>query len=247
MEPVEPGRVSIVIPCKNEAASIPDLIREVAAAFIGTDLEILVVDDGSTDDLAAALTRARRDCMVRIAHLRHARSTGKSMAIRTGVYAASGEIIVTIDGDGQNDPKYARALYDALAEAGPEVGIAIGQRLKREDGQAKIWASRVANGLRRRMLGDDTRDTACGLKAVRTLVFRRLPFFEGSHRFLPALVRIEGYRLIHRDVIDRERLHGASHYGILDRGLHGALDLAGMWWYRKRRKILPEVSELSTE
>ncbi|MCO5057240.1 MAG: glycosyltransferase family 2 protein [Rhizobiaceae bacterium] len=237
------GRVSVVIPCKNEAANMAGLLDEIAASFAGLDTEIIVVDDGSTDDLAAALRTARARTGMTIRHLRHARSTGKSLALRTGVFAATGAIVVTIDGDGQNNPDYARELHDALAAAGPEVGIAIGQRLKREDGQAKIWASRFANGLRGRMLGDDTRDTACGLKALRTDIFRRLPFFEGSHRFLPALVRIEGYGLIHRDVIDRERVHGSSHYGILDRGLHGALDLIGMWWYRRRRRIRPDVTE----
>ena len=129
----------------------------------------------------------------------------------------------------------------------PQTGIAVGQRLKRGDSSVKKYASRFANGLRSRVLGDKTRDTACGLKVVSTEVFRRLPFFEGSHRFLPALVLTEGYGVVHSDVVDRPRQHGKSHYGIFDRGLQGALDLFGVWWLRRRRRITPKIEELGDD
>jgi len=237
--------ISVVIPARNEAPNLPGVFDEIEQALAGRRYEIILVDDGSTDDTAAVMTRerARRPGIVR--HLRHDRSTGKSLALRTGVMAARGSLVATMDGDGQNNPVHVAEMVDALHEAGPGVGIAVGQRLKREgsDSLAKKYASRFANGLRNAILKDNTRDTACGLKVVRTDVFRRLPFFEGSHRFLPALVLIEGYGVVHRDVVDRPRQHGASHYGILDRGLHGALDLFGVWWLRRRRKVVPRVEE----
>ena len=149
-----------------------------------------------------------------------------------------------MDGDGQNDPAFLPKLVEALEAAGPKVGIAAGQRLKRTDTQLKRLASRFANGLRESILHDGTRDSGCGLKAIRTDLFRTLPYFDGWHRYLPALVMREGYGIIHIDVVDRSRRHGKSNYGILDRGLRGALDLIGVWWLRRRRKIVPEITEI---
>jgi hypothetical protein len=148
-----------------------------------------------------------------------------------------------MDGDGQNDPAYLPLLADALLAGGEPVGIAAGRRLRRTDTRLKRLASRFANGIREAILRDGTRDSGCGLKALPTDLFRQLPFFDGWHRYLPALVLREGRNVVHVDVVDRSRRHGKSNYGILDRGLRGILDLFGVWWLRRRRKTLPSVTE----
>lgn len=236
--------ISIVIPCRNEAANLPLLIDEIEAAMAGRDFELIIVNDGSTDETAAVLAEqaARRPFPVR--ELRHLRSAGQSLSVRSGAWAARGRIVATIDGDGQNDPQYIPVLVDALVRAGPDFGAAQGQRLKRRDSKLKQLASRFANWLRGAILHDETRDTGCGLKAIHTDILRKLPFFDGTHRFVPALVIQEGYRVVHCDVVDRSRRHGKSNYGIFDRGLQGALDLGGVWWLRRRRRRMPKVEEI---
>ncbi|TPL08857.1 glycosyltransferase family 2 protein [Mesorhizobium sp. B2-4-14] len=236
--------ISIVIPCRNEAANLPLLIDEIETAMTGRDFELIIVNDGSTDETAAVLAEqaARRPFPVR--ELRHPKSAGQSLSVRSGAWAARGGIVATIDGDGQNDPQYIPVLVDALRQAGPDFGAAQGQRLKRRDSKVKQLASRFANWLRNAILHDETRDTGCGLKAIHTDVLRKLPFFDGTHRFVPALVIQEGYRVVHCDVIDRSRRHGKSNYGIFDRGLQGVLDLGGVWWLRRRRRRMPKVEEI---
>lgn len=236
--------ISIVIPCRNEAANLPLLIDEIEAAMAGRDFELIIVNDGSTDETAPVLAEqaARRPFPVR--ELRHLRSAGQSLSVRSGAWAARGRIVATIDGDGQNDPQYIPVLVDALVRAGPDFGAAQGQRLKRRDSKLKQLASRFANWLRGAILHDETRDTGCGLKAIHTDILRKLPFFDGTHRFVPALVIQEGYRVVHCDVVDRSRRHGKSNYGIFDRGLQGALDLGGVWWLRRRRRRMPKVEEI---
>jgi len=236
--------ISIVIPCRNEAENLAFLLDEVDAAMAGRAYEVLVVDDGSTDRTGAVLGE-RISAGKPLRHIRHDRSAGQSAAVRSGMLAAAGEIVVTMDGDGQNDPAYLPRLADALVAAGPSAGIAAGQRLKRTDTKLKQFSSRAANGLRSALLKDETRDSGCGLKAIHTSIFRQLPYFDGWHRYLPALVLREGYGVIHIDVVDRQRRHGKSNYGILDRGLRGILDLYGVWWLRRRRKTVPQVSEVS--
>jgi dolichol-phosphate mannosyltransferase len=237
--------ISIVIPCKDEAPNLPTLFDEIEAAMAGRAFEVIVVNDGSTDDTDAVLAGPAAHRNFPIRHLRHARSAGQSLSLRSGAWAARGDIVATIDGDGQNDPRYLPVLIDALLEAGPEFGMAQGQRVKRRDTPLKRVASRFANWLRNAILHDETRDTGCGLKAVHVPILRKLPFFDGTHRFVPALVIQEGYRVVHCDVVDRSRRHGTSHYGILDRGLRGALDLVGVWWLRRRRKLMPKIEEIS--
>ena len=237
-------KFSVVIPCKNEADNLAFLLDEVDAAFAGRDYETVVVDDGSTDGTGAMLAARMATSGGRLRHLRHDRSAGQSAAVRTGVFAATGDIICTMDGDGQNDPAYLPKLADALIAAGPAAGIAAGQRLKRTDTKLKQLSSKFANRLRQSILRDNTRDSGCGLKAAHADLFRAFPYFDGWHRYLPALAVREGRGVIHLDVVDRQRRHGKSNYGILDRGLRGALDLFGVWWLRKRRKVVPGVTEI---
>jgi dolichol-phosphate mannosyltransferase len=237
--------ISVVIPCRNEAQNLAFLLGEVDAALSGRGYEVIVVDDGSTDGTADVLAERIARGGAPIRHLRHDRSAGQSAAVRSGVLVARGAIVVTMDGDGQNDPAFLPKLVEVLEAAGPKVGIAAGQRLKRKDSRVKQLASRFANWLRQSILKDGTRDSACGLKAIRTEIFRRLPYFDGWHRYLPALVIREGFGVVHVDVVDRPRRHGKSNYGILDRGLRGALDLIGVWWLRRRRTVVPEITEIN--
>ena len=236
--------ISIVIPCRNEAENLPLLLDEIEAAMTGRAFEVIVVDDGSTDDTPAVLAAQAALRSFPLRQLRHRKSAGQSLSLRSGAWAARGDIVATIDGDGQNDPQYIPVLVDALRQAGPRVGAAQGQRLKRRDSTAKRLASRFANWLRNAVLHDETRDTGCGLKAIHTDIVRKLPFFDGTHRFVPALVIQEGFRVVHCDVVDRSRRHGTSNYGIFDRGLQGALDLLGVWWLRRRRRRMPKVEEV---
>lgn len=236
--------ISIVIPCRNEAENLPLLLEEIEAAMIGRAFEVIVVDDGSTDDTGAVLAAQAAQRSFPVRRLKHEKSAGQSLSVRSGAWAARGRIVATIDGDGQNDPKYIPVLVDALRQAGPAFGAAQGQRLKRRDSKLKQLASRFANWLRNAILHDETRDTGCGLKAVHADILRKLPFFDGTHRFVPALVIQEGYRVVHCDVVDRSRRHGKSNYGIFDRGLQGALDLCGVWWLRRRRRRMPKVEEI---
>ncbi|UDL91120.1 glycosyltransferase family 2 protein [Mesorhizobium sp. PAMC28654] len=236
--------ISIVIPCRNEAANLPLLLDEIGAAMTGRTFEVIVVNDGSTDETTAVLAAQASIRPFPLRHLRHEKSAGQSLSLRSGAWAARGDIVATIDGDGQNDPKYIPVLVDALRQAGPGFGAAQGQRLKRRDSKVKQLASRFANWLRNAILHDETRDTGCGLKAVHADIIRKLPFFDGTHRFVPALVIQEGFRVVHCDVVDRSRRHGSSNYGIFDRGLQGALDLGGVWWLRRRRRRMPKVEEV---
>jgi dolichol-phosphate mannosyltransferase len=236
--------ISVVIPCKNESDNLAILLNEVDEALAGRSFEVIVVNDGSTDNTGEMLNARIKAGAAHLRHIRHDRSAGQSAAVRSGVFAARGAIIATIDGDGQNNPAYIPALVDALKNAGARAGIAAGQRLKRTDTKIKQHSSRFANWLRQKMLADGTRDSGCALKAVHASLFRALPFFDGWHRYLPALVMREGLSVVHMDVTDRSRRFGQSNYGILDRGLHGALDLIGVWWLRKRRKIVPAAKEI---
>jgi dolichol-phosphate mannosyltransferase len=236
--------ISVVIPCKNEAENLAILLNEVDEALKGRTFEVIVVNDGSTDETGDMLDTRIKHGAKHLRHISHDKSSGQSAAVRSGVFAAKGQYIATMDGDGQNNPVYIPSLVDALKAAGDRTGIAAGQRLKRTDTKLKQYSSRFANWLRQKMLADGTRDSGCGLKALPADLFRALPYFDGWHRYLPALVIREGFSVIHVDVTDRQRRFGTSNYGILDRGLRGALDLFGVWWLRKRRKVVPIVTEI---
>lgn len=228
---------------RNEADNIAPLIEEITAALGGRwAYEIIYVNDGSTDAtgerLAAIMTQ--RD---NLRQLRHAKSGGQSAAVRSGVRAARGAIVATLDGDGQNNPAFLPDLIAAV-EKGANVGLAAGQRVGRKDTGFKKFQSRVANKIRNAILQDGTRDTGCGLKAFRREVFLTMPYFDGLHRFLPALVRREGFDIAYVDVIDRPRRSGVSNYGFFDRLWIGIMDLAGVWWLIRRKKPTPDVTEV---
>ena len=237
--------ISVVVPVRNEARNIAPLVGEIARALDGQDFEIVYVNDGSSDSTQAELAIL----MVEHSFLRqitHVRSCGQSAAVRTGVAAARAPVIVTLDGDGQNDPGFIPKLLNALRAGAPQVGLAAGQRVGRKATGFKKLQSRIANGVRAALLRDGTRDTGCGLKAFRRELFLKLPYFDGLHRYLPALVRREGYDVAYIDVIDRERRHGASNYGMWDRLWVGILDLIGVWWLIRRRKV-PQISEVKLD
>lgn len=243
----EHPQLSVIIPCKNEAENLPILIAEIARALSGRALEILVVDDGSSDGTGQAAHAAGLANSVPVRVIRHAASAGQSAAVRSGVLHARGAIIITTDGDGQNDPAFMPALVDKLEGLGSGCGMVGGQRVGRKDSTIKRYASRFANGLRGAMLADKTRDSGCGLKAVRAELFRRLPYFDGWHRFMAALVLREGFDVAFVDVTDRSRQFGVSKYGVLDRALVGVLDLLGVWWLKSRFRRRPQASEVSFE
>ncbi len=235
--------VTVVVPVRNEAGNIADLVAEIAAALDGQwPFEVVYVNDGSSDGTDAALKSlmTHRSWLRRI---RHEQSCGQSAAVRSGVAAARAPVIVTLDGDGQNDPAFIPAMLRALETGGERVGLVAGQRVGRKASRFKKFQSRIANAVRGAVLRDGTRDTGCGLKAFRRDVFLALPYFDGLHRFLPALIKREGYEIGYVDVVDRPRAHGVSNYGMWDRLWIGILDLAGVWWLIRRRKRIPVVSE----
>ena len=236
--------VSVVVPVRNEAGNIAPLVAEIAAALAGGAFEILYVNDGSRDATEEEL-RSLMTLRPWLRQIRHAQSCGQSAAVRSGVAAARAAIVVTLDGDGQNDPAFIPALFAALEQGAPQVGLVAGQRVGRKATGFKRWQSRVANAVRGAVLRDGTRDTGCGLKAFRRDLFLALPYFDGLHRFLPALVRREGYDIGYVDVVDRPRHQGTSNYGLWDRLWVGILDLAGVWWLIRRRKRVPECEEVT--
>jgi len=228
--------LSVVIPVKNEAENLAPLIAEIHAALDGlVPFEIVYVDDGSTDDSVQRLKAIQAgDPTLRV--VRHAKSCGQSTAVRTGVKAARGRWIATLDGDGQNDPADIPALWRLAQSAGPST-IYCGHRTKRRDTAVKRFSSRFANGLRSRLLGDATPDTGCGLKLFERATFLELPYFDHMHRYLPALVLRAGGKVMSVPVNHRPRERGKSNYGTLDRALVGIVDLFGVAWLQRRAKV----------
>jgi dolichol-phosphate mannosyltransferase len=236
--------VSIVVPVRNEAENVAPLIAEITAALDGRWVyEIIYVNDGSTDATAQKLDAIMKQ-RGNVRQIAHAASAGQSAAVRSGVRAARGAIVATLDGDGQNNPAFLPDLIAAIENGGSRVGLAAGQRVGRKDTGFKKLQSRIANGVRNAILRDGTRDTGCGLKAFPREVFLAMPYFDGLHRFLPALMRREGYEIAYVDVIDRPRHSGVSNYGFFDRVWIGIMDLAGVWWLIRRKKPTPVATEV---
>ena len=237
--------VSIVVPVRNEAENVAPLIAEIVTALDGRwNYEIIYVNDGSTDattDRLADLIKKHRQ----LRQLKHAASSGQSAAVRSGVRAARGAIVATLDGDGQNNPIFLPDLIAAVEKGAGRIGLAAGQRVGRKDSGFKKLQSKIAKGVRKAILKDGTRDTGCGLKAFPRDVFLSMPYFDGLHRFLPALVRREGFEIAYVDVIDRPRRSGVSNYGFFDRLWIGIMDLAGVWWLIRRKKPTPVATEVT--
>jgi dolichol-phosphate mannosyltransferase len=229
--------ISVVVPVRNEAENILPLIAEIRAVLAALPAEIVYVDDGSTDATPAQLSLAAALPGTRLVRRRHRTSCGQSAAVLTGVRAATGYWIATLDGDGQNDPAdlpalLARARELESAADGPL--LIAGRRTHRQDTRVKQLSSRIANAVRARMLGDATADSGCGLKLFARAAFLELPAFDHMHRFLPALFIRAGGRVVSVPVRHRPRTHGRSNYGTFDRLWVGLFDLAGVAWLQRR-------------
>lgn len=221
--------VSVVVPVRNEAENIEPLLGEIRAALDGRlAYEVIYVNDGSTDATAARLATAAC-AFPRLRVIQHAEPCGQS--------AARAPWIAMLDGDGQNDPadipKLLAVLHDSAA---PATRLITGHRRKRRDSAIKRLSSRIANGVRARLLGDRTPDTGCGLKLVHRESYLALPFFDHMHRFLPALVQRQGGVSVSIEVNHRPRTRGRSNYGMHDRLWAGIVDLIGVMWLKRRMK-----------
>jgi glycosyltransferase involved in cell wall biosynthesis len=234
--------ISVVVPVFDEEGAAPALAREIAAAFRGRDFEIVFVDDASRDGTRAALQALKAE-IPQLRVLAHRKNAGQSRAIRTGILGARGEVIVTLDGDGQNDPADGPKLVDALMSGPADLALVGGERVKRQDSQAKKIASKVGNGVRRRLLKDTANDTGCGLKAFRREAFLRLPYFDHIHRYLPALMLREGYKTAFMPVHHRHRETGRSKYTNLGRLWASLSDLLGVMWLQTRARNPQGVDE----
>ena len=238
--------LSVVVPIYNEAGNILPLLEEIQTALKGCcAFEVVFVDDGSSDASAAELNAAQKsDPRVRV--LRHKNRAGKSMALVTGFRAARGQWVQTLDGDRQNDPADVAKVWIMLHTPQPPsaLGIVAGRRKRRNDGAIKWLSSRIANGVRRFLLRDTTQDTGCGFKLIRRDIAVQLPYFDGMHRFLPALVRRMGGDVMQVMVEDRPRVAGVSKYGFFGRLGAGIFDLFGVFWLTRRAHRV-EAAEIS--
>lgn len=232
MEKSSDAELSVIAPVFNEVGNLRPLVSEIREALraSGLSFEILLVDDGSTDgstELIAEL--AREPGPVRGLHFRVNR--GQTAALDAGFKAAAGRRFVTLDADLQNDPRDIPALLDALEEA----DAAVGYRTRREDDWLRRATSRIANAIRNRVSGDDIIDTGCALKAFRRECVGGLKLFSGLHRFLPTLLRMEGYRVVQIPVRHRPRRTGKNKYGVTNRAFRAFADLLAVRWMKKRR------------
>lgn len=231
-----PPEVSVVVAALDEAENIGPVLDEIETVFGGgAPFEIVVVDDGSTDATAEVVT-ARAAAAPRVRLVRHGRRRGKSAALGTGVAAARGRFVVTMDADGQDDPAEALKLVQALMAAPAPRPMVAGIRRSRRDGAARLVATRFANGLRQALLKDDCVDSGCGLKAFERDLFLRFPMFEGLHRFLPALAKAQGHPVLSIPIEQRPRMSGESKYTNLGRAAVGLFDLLGVAWLVSRTR-----------
>jgi dolichol-phosphate mannosyltransferase len=227
MQPISSPEISVIVPLFNEEESIPTLQSELGAALKGLDYEIIFVDDGSVDRTAERIETAPN-----IRLIRFEKNVGQSAAIYVGLTAARGATMVVIDGDLQNDPADIPKL---LVEITRGADLVCGYRLKRQDTLVKRLTSRIANAVRSRYTKDGVRDTGCTLKAMRRECVSTLFPFKGMHRFIPALVKAAGYRLVEVPVNHRPRRFGQSKYGLGNRALRATIDMFGVRWLLSRR------------
>jgi dolichol-phosphate mannosyltransferase len=235
--------ISIVVPVFDEEGNAAALAREIAAAFDGRAYEMIFVDDASRDGVRAELLAAKTE-LPALRVLAHEKNGGQSRAIRSGALAARGEILVTLDGDGQNVPADAPALVDRLKVAPADVGVVHGRRVGRQDSWAKKTGSRIANPVRAWILQDEADDAGCGLKVVRRDLYLRFPYFDHMHRYWPALTHREGLRVEYLDVRHRPRGAGVSKYNNLRRLWASLGDLIGVVWLKARARLPGDVREV---
>jgi dolichol-phosphate mannosyltransferase len=229
--------ISIVIPLFNEEGNVKTLQHEVAAAMAGREYELILVDDCSTDQ-----TLSRIQCGPGVRVLEFECNTGQSAAMYAGIHAAEGDVVVLLDGDLQNDPGDIPKL---LAELERGADLVCGYRANRKDTLSKRITSRVANFVRSRFTRDGVRDTGCTLKAMRRECREALVPFYGMHRFIPALVKGLGYRVVEIPVNHRPRVAGVSKYGFGNRALKATLDMFAVRWMLSRQlkiRVRPESS-----
>lgn len=239
--------LSVVIPLLDEADNVTPLIEEITVSLkgyapINEAFEIICVDDGSRDGTASVVTRVQaRNPYVRL--IKHSSRLGMSAALRNGIRRARATWIMTIDGDCQNDPADApRLLSLAWAKGRDRRVLAAGIRIKRQDTQGKRIASKIANKIRRASLRDNCFDTGCSLKVFPRASYLELPFFNGLHRFMPALLKAYGHETIFIPVNDRPRPHGVSKSDFIGRAVYGLFDLLGVIWLIRRTPV-PERGE----
>lgn len=237
--------ITAVIPVLNEEDNIAPLVKELNQASKTCPIsEIIYIDDGSTDSTAYVLNSLKTEYpLLRV--LKHDRRCGQSASLWTGVKAATNDLIVTLDGDGQNNPADIILLYQQYTqiEAVAPKSMIVGERKKRNDSLSRRLASRSANKIRSSLLGDRTKDTGCSLKLFRRKDYLSLPFFDHMHRFLPALMMRDKVRLVHVQVSHRPRNSGVSKYNNFGRAVVGISDLLGVWWLQKRPNAHPHISE----
>ena len=236
---------SIVIPVYNEAGNVAPLVAEISRAMEGAGaFEIICVDDGSDDATGCELRGLRRNWPA-LRVLRHHRRNGQSGALLSGVRAARAPWIITLDGDGQNDPADIPLLIARLGRRDPLTRpcMLIGYRTERCDNALRRWSSRIANAVRRRLLQDATPDTGYGLKLFPRDAFLSLPAFDHMHRFIPALMQRHGVAVESIPVRHRPRCRGTSKYGLHDRLWTGLVDLAGVMWLQRRRLDRPLAAD----
>lgn len=237
-------QISVVIPVFNEAGNIEILTKEIVSALVGESFELIVVNDQSTDQTLVVLEALQSE-MPQLRILTHGINAGQSRAIRTGALHARGSILCMLDGDGQNVPAdFPKLLAHLRRDDRPKTLAMVGGiRQKRQDTFSKRWGSKLANAVRGGILGDQTKDTGCGLKVMHLAVYLQLPFFDHQHRYMPALIQREGFLVEFLPVQHRERHSGISKYSNFGRLLVAFRDLLGMKWLQARSRLPGEIKE----
>ena len=230
-------KLSVVVPVYNESENVSKLVDEIAVALAQTDYEMIFVNDASSDDTLSVLTSLKKDHST-LRAISHRKNAGQSRAVRSGIIAAKGQYIATLDGDGQNDPADIPALIEQImrSDAPDNLALVGGRRAKRQDSWAKKMGSRIGNGVRKKLLNDQADDTGCGLKVFTREAFLQLPYFDHIHRYIPALMLREGYKIEFCDVNHRHREFGVSKYTNFGRLMVSIADLRGVRWLNKRAR-----------